>query len=415
MKNKLLSILLSLAIAFGLWLYVITVVDPESEGSYYDIPVVFDGVSQLDSRELMITSGTDVKVDLRLLGNRTDLNKLDKTNITILADLSRITEPGEHTVKYSISYPSSAGAIEVLEQDPQYITIHVSQRIRKEVPVHITYTGTLPDNFVADVQNAVLDHTTVTVSGPEEVVNNIEYAAVTVDLTNRMDTIVETTRHTLCDKDGKPIEDVSAVTVNVSDVRLTVRVWQIKELPLVIKVENGGGLTSDMVTLTPSHASIMVSGNRMDLEKLNELVLGTVNLGELTEYTRQLFFDVVLPEGVTNESGVTQVVVDVQMPEMETRAFRITEFQVEGVPGNLFVQITTQAISVKVRGPVGLISQLTPEMIIATVNCEDQELMKNSQNNLRVTITIVGMEGVGAVGEYAVRAYVGEIGPLPEG
>ena len=54
-------------------------------------------------------------------------------------------------------------------------------------------------------------------------------------------------------------------------------------------------------------------------------------------------------------------------------------------------------------------------MIIATVNCEGQELMKNSQNNLRVTITIVGMEGVGAVGEYAVRAYVGEIGPLPEG
>ena len=138
MKNKLLSMLLALAIAFGLWMYVITVVDPESEGSYYDIPVVFDGISQLDNRNLMITSGTSVAVDLRLLGNRTDLNKLDKTNITILADLSRITEAGEHKVKYSISYPSSAGTIEVLEQDPQYITVHVSNRIHKEVPVNIT-------------------------------------------------------------------------------------------------------------------------------------------------------------------------------------------------------------------------------------------------------------------------------------
>ena len=167
MKNKLLSMLLALAIAFGLWMYVITVVDPESEGSYYDIPVVFDGISQLDNRNLMITSGTSVAVDLRLLGNRTDLNKLDKTNITILADLSRITEAGEHKVKYSISYPSSAGTIEVLEQDPQYITVHVSNRVHKEVPVNITYTGKLPDSFVADVQHAVLDHTTVTVTGPE--------------------------------------------------------------------------------------------------------------------------------------------------------------------------------------------------------------------------------------------------------
>lgn len=415
MKSKLLSMLLSLAIAFGLWLYVITVVDPESEGSYYDVPVVFDGVSQLDSRDLMITSGTDVEVDLRLLGNRTDLNKLDKSNITILADLSRITEPGEHNVKYSISYPSSAGAIEVLEQDPQYITIHVSRRIRKEVPVRVVYTGKLPENFVADVQNAVLDHATVSVSGPEEVMNQIEYAVVKVDLSERMDTIVEICRHTLCDKDENPIEDVSAVTVNVSDIRLTVRVWQIKEIPLVFKVENGGGLTEDMVTLTPDHTTIMVSGNRADLEKLDELVLGTVYLGELTEFTQQVSFDVILPEGITNESGVSQVVIGVQMPIMETKAFRVTTFRVVGAPENVYVQITTQAITVKVRGPVELLNQLTPDMIVATVDCSIQELMTNSHNNLRLTITIEGMEGVGAVGEYTVRAYVGELTTLPEG
>ncbi len=408
MKSKFLTMLLSLAIAFGLWMYVVTVVSPESEGYYYGVPVVFDGLSQLESRDLMITSGKDVTVDLKLLGNRTDLNKLDKTNITILANLSQITTPGEHNVRYDISYPSSAGAIDVLEQSPQYITIQVSQRIRKEVPVRISYTGTLPEDFVADVQNAVLDHTTVTVSGPQEVVDQIEYASITVNLEGRMDTIVETCRHTLCDGGGNPIEDVSAVTVNVSDIRLTVRVWQIKELPLDILVENGGGLTSEMVTLTPDNTSILVSGNRADLEKLDRIVLGTVYLGELAEHTTELRFDVVLPEGITNESGITQVVVQVQMPQMETKAFRLTDFQVVGVPDGLYVQIITQVIMVKVRGPVELLSQLTPDMIVATVDCTNQELVKNSYNNMWLTIRIDGMEGVGSVGEYTVRAYVGE-------
>ena len=47
MKSKILTLLLSAAIAFGLWLYVVTVVDPEYEASYYDVPVVFDGAVQL--------------------------------------------------------------------------------------------------------------------------------------------------------------------------------------------------------------------------------------------------------------------------------------------------------------------------------------------------------------------------------
>ena len=67
MKSKLLTLLLSVTIAFGLWLYVVTVVDPESESPYYDVPVVFDGLSVLSDRNLMIISGNTATVDLRLL------------------------------------------------------------------------------------------------------------------------------------------------------------------------------------------------------------------------------------------------------------------------------------------------------------------------------------------------------------
>ena len=47
MKNKFLSFLLSLTIAFTLWYYVITVVSPGSEEWYYNIPVVFEGETVL--------------------------------------------------------------------------------------------------------------------------------------------------------------------------------------------------------------------------------------------------------------------------------------------------------------------------------------------------------------------------------
>jgi YbbR domain-containing protein len=406
MKNKLLSMLLALAIAFGLWMYVITVVDPESEGSYYDIPVVFDGISQLDNRNLMITSGTSVAVDLRLLGNRTDLNKLDKTNITILADLSRITEAGEHKVKYSISYPSSAGTIEVLEQDPQYITVHVSNRVHKEVPVNITYTGKLPDSFVADVQHAVLDHTTVTVTGPEEVVERIEYASVEVDLTDRVENIVETCRYTLCDENGQPIEDVSAVTVNVSDIRLTVRVWMIKELPVEIIIKDGGGLTADDVTATPSRDSIMVSGSEAALRGLDKIEL-LVDLSLLTE-SKVLEFAIELPEDVTHESGISKVEVDVKVPETTTKVLVIPkdQFVLLNVPEGMSAAPLTEALRVVIRGRENRLEDVTVDNITVYIDFKDAVAGPNYYN---CTVEISGVEDVGVVygeNEYRVLAIV---------
>ena len=417
MKSKLLTLLLSAAIAFGLWMYVVTVVDPESESPYYDVPVVFDGLSVLSDRDLMIISGNTATVDLRLLGNRTDLKKLDKTNITILADLSRITEPGEHSVKYSISYPSSAGAIEVLEQDPQYITVQVSRRLTKEVPVDVRYTGALKQNFVADVQNPALDHATVTVTGPQEIVDQIHSAAIEVDLTGRSDSIVETYRHTLCDENGDPIEDVSAVTVNVSDIRVTVRVWQIKEIPIVIQVVDGGGLTAEDITATPNHTSILVSGSEAALEGFDQIEL-VIELNHLTA-SGTLPFKIELPQNVNNESGISEILVDVKVPEMTKKVIFVSQerFVMINVPENMQADIWKGQLLVTVRGRENKLQDVTEDNIMVYI---DFSKAFPGTSYYNCTIEIIGVEDVGVVydesteNQYRVLATVTLLTPEPE-
>ena len=90
MKNRLGSILLSIVIAFGLWLYVITYVSPNSEETYYNIPVVLEGESVLNERGLMCTSTSSSTVSLQLAGARSDLIKVNQNNITVKANLSAI-------------------------------------------------------------------------------------------------------------------------------------------------------------------------------------------------------------------------------------------------------------------------------------------------------------------------------------
>ena len=107
MKNKFGSILLSLLIAFGLWMYVITEVSPNSEQTYPDIPVKMEGETLLRERNLIITGMSSTNVDLTLSGNRSDLNELNSSNITLKADMTKIYDPGVHKIDYDITYPGS--------------------------------------------------------------------------------------------------------------------------------------------------------------------------------------------------------------------------------------------------------------------------------------------------------------------
>ena len=96
MKNKLLSGIISILIAFGLWMYVITEVSPGSEWTFYDIPVIMEGETVLKERGLIITNISSTNVDLTLSGNRKDLNELNSSNITLKADMTKIYDPGIH-------------------------------------------------------------------------------------------------------------------------------------------------------------------------------------------------------------------------------------------------------------------------------------------------------------------------------
>ena len=125
MKNKAISIMVSAAIAVTLWIYVITTVSPESEETFYDIPVTFQN-DFLEERGLMIVSETPT-VDLKLKGNRSDLNELNATNISLLVNRAGIQAPGSQMVNYDIKFPGNIpdNAIEVLSQSPNVLQLKV--------------------------------------------------------------------------------------------------------------------------------------------------------------------------------------------------------------------------------------------------------------------------------------------------
>ena len=399
--NKIVSILLSLTIAFGLWLYVVTNVSVEGETTFHDISVQFIGETALENRGYVITSGMDATVDLRLQGARTNLNKLTSSSISIKVDLSRIYDPGTHKVEYDIIYPGDvpSNAFTVLNKVPDAITITVEDLESKEVPVRVRYEGSVPDDYLDDRDNALLDYQSIAIKGPASVINRIDRAEIYVDLNGRTESISGKYAYTLCDQQGEPV-DAALVVAETAEVRFDLTILRFKELPVTYTIAPGGGATADDVTVTPDIPAIRVSGSNAVLEQLTQINLGIIDLARIEEDTR-LTIPVDLPDGVLNLTGVEEINVDVKFAGLTTREFTVENIRVAGVPAGMTYELVTKRLTVTVRGPSSVVKQMTAQDLQVTADVTG----KNAGTvivNAAVSAIDPAYQAVGALGNVSV-------------
>lgn len=401
MKNKFVTALLSLAFAFGLWMYVVSVVAPESERTYIDVPVRIHGSNILESRGLMLVSDQDMRLDLELSGTRTDLNKLSSSNITVIADLSNITTAGEHQVHYSISYPGSiSSGITILSPETQTVTVKVVEWTKKEVPITVDYTGQLlNEHFQADTKNITLDRNVVTVSGAKEVVDRIEKAVVTIDLTDQTTDIDQTFDLVFQDAAGRAVE-MTNVTVDTEKVTVVLKINMIKTLDVIIKVMPGDGLTEADVSCRPWFDALNVIGSAAALENLTEITV-PIYIGELEE-SGTIYWKFTLPEGVSAETGVTEIPVDVTVPARKSQYLEIPTSQIilENIPEGMQSEIVDALLMVQVQGREHRLGQLQHENIQLTVDLRDA---KEGTHSYDVIVEIVGVDGVRVISAQTVE------------
>jgi YbbR domain-containing protein len=402
MKSKLVTELISALIALAVWVYVVTVVSPNSDKHFYNVPVVAQGEALLTERGLMITHTDVTTTDLHLEGSRIDLNKLSSSNITATMDVSKIYEAGVHNLTYTPTFPGDvpSSAFTVLSKNPGVVKVTVEDRISKVVPLEIRYTGSIAEDFIADKENIEMSVEGVTVTGPKSVVDQIKTAVITLNIDGRNESLSDKFAYTLCDAEGLPVNAEMIVT-DVAEVSLTLRILRVKEIELKVNVIEGGGATNQNCVITIDQTTIRISGSDVLLEGLNSLELGTVNLGELTEETT-LTFPIKLPAGVNNETGVTEVTVQVSFPELETKKFTVKNIVAVNVPQGYELDLITKALEVLVRGPKENLDRLTEADIIVTVDFTGVE-----PGTVKVKVQIHCEDPlVGAVGAYTVSAVV---------
>lgn len=402
-RNKLGSFLLAMAISLGLWLYVVNYINTTHEQTLYNVPVGLEGKSILTAdRGLMLLSEDTYRVNITVSGSRQDVSKINAGNIQVVANLSKIEEPGEHKLNYDVIYPGDvpSGAVKA-KRDPDWITVVVARKKTKEIPVTVTYEGDVPADYIKDTAALELDHTYVEITGPEEVVDQIDHAAIAINCNGRTESIYESFRYVLQDQHNEPV-DAGFITTNVSEVRVYLPVVMVKKIPLTVTLVDGGGATGDTTKLSFEPSHITISGGETALAAMEELNLGIIELAQLTK-DQDLTFDITLPEGVTNISNLPTATVSISFPKLATREFTITEFEQVNLAAGMKWESLTKQLTITVRGLKSEVQRLNAADIIARVD------LNGVENTSAVEPDIIfpkSYESLGVLGSYSVSVQV---------
>lgn len=104
--NKL-NIVISLIIAFALWVYVIYNFIPMVSVEYFDVPITYVGEENLEYQGLEIKKANEKDVDVTLSIRRTDFSKISSKDIEVKADVSMAVY-GNNGISLEIITPDGA-------------------------------------------------------------------------------------------------------------------------------------------------------------------------------------------------------------------------------------------------------------------------------------------------------------------
>lgn len=319
--------LISLLIAFGLWFTVVYIKDPLEEETFVNIPVQFENTDILTDQGLVyeVLEGSDVVKRVNVIGPKTVLSSMrseGRDSIVAVANFANknMADVIEIEFRAVTQYSNSITSIEAASGS-EYLKLFVESADSKNIPVRIETKGEVAEHYQLGAAKA--EQNRITISGGVSKVEQVSYAAVTVDVTGSSSDIATSEVIHLYDKDGKLLSN-DLVEMSATRTMANVTVLATKNVPVIYRTSGEVPDGYQMIGNIRSNVEqVTLAGSEQVLNGVNSIVVSgeALNLSELTEdYTAEISLRSFLPGGVqfakTEENTTAVISIDIEQ-EME--------------------------------------------------------------------------------------------------
>ncbi|MDD3336193.1 MAG: CdaR family protein [Eubacteriales bacterium] len=360
----------SLFLAICLWAGLITQ-DPTltRERVFYDVPLSVSGSDTLIRNGMIVLSGLeDEALYVRL---RADVPQ--RTYSTALAsnynpriDLSRISETGEQTLRILSTSSTTYGTVTSIS--PETIDVVVDEYVTNyRVPVSLNITGSYPAGYYG--ASPLIDPSSVAVSGPKTIVDQIANLYVDFDLSRltAQEGMVRTAlpmRFT--DKDGNEINskmlEVTSANVVLRTITVEQRLYPTKTLAVSNLALTTGtpaaGYEVKSVATTPN--VLLAAGDHAALEIMETLFADTAV--DVTDRSESFVTPITIRKPVSlYYLSETTITLQVEIgPVIDTKTFDKLKVSISGTSASLRASRAEDTrVAVTLTGPQNTLEALS--------------------------------------------------------
>lgn len=397
-NNNIFWAVISLVAALAIWLYMTATQEEEIDVTLSGVQVVFAGEEDLQAtRGLVITDVSTRTVDVTVRGTRLNIGSLAASDVQAVIDVSRFNSTSNSTQSYNLVYPDGvdASAVRVVRSSPSTISFQVTRMDDKIVPVDAAFTGSVAEGYMlGDIE---YEPRSITVSGPQSVLETIDRVYVEVELMDLDATRTVEAPFTLRDADGNEIAK-DGLEFDFDTVTVTIPISKVKDVPIYVNLIEGAGATRENTSIKLSESSITIAGDAATVDGINRIEVGPVDLTSF-ELTYEGTLDVVLPNGMENISGIEEVDVSLEVTGLAVRDFTVTNISDTGLPEGYSAELVTHSLTVRIRGPQDALANLNSSNIRAVADLSNTTA-SGTMDIPNVQIVIDGALNCGAVGTY---------------
>lgn len=332
MKNFVLKIL-SVIVAFFVWLVIINVINPTTTRHFTGIPVEILNENVITSSNQVFEVESGDTVDVTVKGKRSFIEGLTESDFSASADLSKLSMVNTAGIRVKLNKKTKEPV--ELDWNNEVLRISLEEKSSQQFKVQINSEGVLADSYVIGEMTA--QPNMIEVSGGRSKIKRVASIGVILALNGKSSDFEADVTPILYDSDGDVIDGTN-VTFSKDLVHVEVKVLPTKTVPVYVDVRGKPADGYSLIQTDFKPDVVMVSGTKAALEKVKSITVPLDIEGakdnvetevELAQYIEGTGCELV------DDFGAVSIRCLIEKNGKRTFSFVNTDINVKNLPENL--------------------------------------------------------------------------------
>ena len=281
----------SLCIALLLWMYIVSLNNPQVEIPINGIDIEIRNQQNIQGNNLNIISVSDSKTSVKIFGRMSEVSAISPADIKVYVDASDIYSANSYYLSTKSEIDSKSVVVTGIDVKDVNIYVDYIQAVEKDIEILVV--GEPKTGHI--LESAIPANDNVVIKGPQNIVNKVASIKASLDITNANSDYSTVCPVKMYTANGEVINS-EYLTLTVTDVAVDVKFNATKNVEIKVDIPETVDLEMYDIIITPK--TVDISGQPTLLETINTLQIGTLTESSFTSDETTVIIELPQIEGI---------------------------------------------------------------------------------------------------------------------